>query len=103
MPYIFSTSQIDRCHHLLTEHNCDVNQVADIMDTTIRNAHQLIRMVKQRYSDKYVRPRPSEKFNLEKRKVYIKDSKKEDHVKVKPIAFTRPKAEYSNQRLYDLI
>lgn len=96
MPYIFSTKQIDHCHHLLTEHNMDFNQIADVMGTSVRNAHHLIRLVWQKY------PKPKQIF---KPKPEHKLDKKSCHTIVKEIhgAFIRPKAEYSNKRIYDLI
>jgi len=100
MPYIFSTNQIDRCHHLLTEHNFDVNQIADIMNTSIRNANHLIRLVKQKFTDKYVRPLPSRKY-IDKEIIGRKEDKPQV-INIEP-TFKRPKAEYSNKRHYDLI
>ena len=102
MPYIFSTSQIDRCHHLLTEHNFDVNQIADIMNTSIRNANHLIRLVKQKFTDKYVRPLPSRKY-IDKEvigKKYTYDAKTDDLLKRELKTFTRPPAEYSNKKYF---
>lgn len=96
MPYIFSSKQIDRCHHLISEHNYDVHKVAEVMGTTIRNAHHLIRLAWQKY--------PKRKFAQPERKKHVFDMKPIDVFleKDKPV-FVRPKAEYSNKRIYDLI
>jgi len=90
---LFSEKQIIHAHFLLTEHGMDVNQLAQELGTTIRNAHRLIRLVWQKY----------EKPKQIGEKKYCYDSKPVDVLKDTKPPFVRPKAEYSNKRLYDLI
>ncbi len=95
----FSHMHIDRCHHLMTEHNYNPEKIAEVMDTSLRNVMQLIKLAERKY------PKPIQAVNKEAAgiKKYIADSRTDDLVKKLPTTFKRPKAEYSNQRLYDLI
>jgi len=96
----FSPMHIDRCHHLMTEHNYSPEKIAEVMDTSLRNVMQLIRLAERKY------PKPIQAANKEATaaaKKYVIDSRTDDLVKKLPTKFVRPKAEYSNQRLYDLI
>lgn len=78
----------------------DFNEIADIMGCSIRNAHHLIRCVWQKY------PKPIKvhsKPEPVKQKRYCYDKKPADVIQEFTAPFKRPKAEYSNSRLYDLI
>lgn len=98
MPYIFSEQQIDRAHHLLAFHDMNAEQIADIMGTNIYMARHLIKLVNKKYHTPKHKPKPAvpKKYTLDAKGI-------EPPVKTKPIAFVRPKAEYSNKRIYDLI
>jgi len=84
----------------MTEHNYSPEKIAEVMDTSLRNVMQLIRLAERKY------PKPIQAANKEATaaaKKYVIDSRTDDLVKKLPTKFVRPKAEYSNQRLYDLI
>ncbi len=95
----FSPMHIDRCHHLMTEHNYNAEKIAEVMDTSLRNVMQLIKLAERKY------PKTVQAINKEAAgiKKYIADSRTDDLVKKLPTKFVRPKAEYSNKRYYDLI
>ena len=97
MPYIFSEQQIDRCHHLLTFHNMDAEQIADIMNTSIVSARHLIKLANRRHLT------PKHKSKPEQLKKYQHDRGVQSDTKKQHIVLIRPKAEYSNKRIYDLI
>ena len=82
---LFSKKQIDAAHELITGQWMTVNQLAKAMDCNIRDAWQLIKLVKQKYPAEAKSSKPIDKF-LQKGK-----------------GIDRPAAEYSNKRLYDLI
>jgi len=90
---LFSEKQIIYAHYLITEREMDFNQLAEEMDTTVRIAHLLIKNVWQKY----------QKPKVIGEKKYCYDKKPVDVLKDTKTPFVRPKAEYSNQRLYDLI
>ena len=96
---VFSSMHIDKCHHLLTEHNYSPERIAEVMGTSLRNVMQLIKLAERKY------PKPVQAVNKEATaaKKYVIDSRTDDLVKKLPTKFVRPKAEYSNSRLYDLI
>ena len=96
----FSPMHIDKCHHLMTEHNYSPEKIAEVMNTSLRNVMQLIKLAERKY------PKPIQAVNKESTpaaKRYVHDSRTDDLVKKLPTKFVRPKAEYSNSRLYDLI
>ena len=80
MSFTFSQKQIDRAHILITEKKLNVNQIADEMNTTIRQAWHLIKQAKQKYPADIV----DRKTLYDE---YLKSSAKDK----------RPKAEYSNK------
>ncbi len=96
MPYIFSQSQIERCHHLMTEHNMEATSIANIMGCGYRDAHHLIRLVNQKY------PKPK-RYAFRPSKLHPNGRPIDKFLEKEKVVFVRPKAEYSNQRLYDLI
>ena len=93
MPFIFSEKQIIHAHFLLTEHEMNVGQLAETLGTSIRSAYHLIKLVWQKY--------PKPKMIGEKK--YCYDAKTNDLMKQVTTPIVRPKAEYSNKRLYDLV
>jgi hypothetical protein len=86
---LFTNKQIDRVHHLITEHGMNAHQVADILGTNIRNAYYLIRLANQ----KYAKVSPVKRGAIQQAHYPVNE----------PAEFTRPKAEYSNVRIYDLV
>jgi len=78
---LFSEKQIEHAHDIITTEWADINKLANAMDCNIRDAWQLLKLVKQKYP------------------AMVKGSKP---VKVKA-GMVRPPAEYSNNRTYDLI
>lgn len=99
MPYIFSDKQINHVYHLLIEHKMDINKIADVMNTSIVSARHLIKLARQRYPKEIKACVKAHKVVLPVKKYSYSKSTQE----VKPVAFIRPKAEYSNKRIYDLI
>jgi len=94
MPYIFSQKQIDHAYNLFTQHKMSVQQVADEMGCGIRSAWHLLRLVKQ-----------NEEIKKEEKKELPKLKQKHGNTFFKPerLVIERPKAQYTNKRLYDLI
>lgn len=99
MPYIFSDKQINHVYHLLIEHKMDINKIADVMNTSIVSARHLIKLARQRYPKEIKAYVKENKVKLPA-KNYCLDAKSSNEIKG---VFVRPKAEYSNKRLYDLI
>ena len=93
---MFSEKQINQAHFLLTEQNMTAEQIAEMLGTRVSNVHHLIKEVWKQYE----RPKKAKKQRVLKR---CHDAKKDDLPNIKPVPFVRPKAEYSNKRLYDLI
>jgi len=93
---IFSQKQIEHAHILLTEQNMTPEQISETLGTRLSDVKVLIKEVWKQYE----RPKKAKKQRTLKR---CHDAKKDDLTNTKPVAFVRPKAEYSNKRLYDLI
>lgn len=85
----YSAKQINRAWHLHNDHGYDKHKMADIMGCSCVEAANLIETAKKRF-------KPLQNFATPEKIPVILD--KEIKGKLK-----RPKAEYSNQRLYDLI
>ena len=93
---IFSEKQIIHAHFLITEHEMDAIQLAEKLGTSMATVQHLIKLVWEKYEP----PKKERKQRVLKR---CCDAKTNDLIKTSPAPLVRPKAEYSNKRLYDLI